>query len=50
MGPCYNCTKRTLKCHSKCEAYLSWKKEIDKVSEKRKAIQHFYKIRGRSRI
>lgn len=31
---CYNCTKRELGCHSKCEDYISYKNKNDELREK----------------
>ncbi len=33
-GPCLNCNKRHLGCHSTCEDYISFRKERDKYNEK----------------
>jgi len=39
MGPCRNCSKRVLGCHSNCKDYIDWKKNIDAVNEKRRSIE-----------
>lgn len=26
--PCYNCTDRTAECHSTCEKYIEWSKDL----------------------
>ena len=35
-GPCINCDKRKLYCHSDCPEYIEWKNHIDEVNSKRK--------------
>ena len=36
---CYNCEKRYVGCHSKCEGYLEEKKKRDEENEKKKKIK-----------
>ena len=31
---CQSCTKRHLHCHSTCEDYLQWKRDLDKRNAK----------------
>ena len=31
---CYNCTKREIGCHDKCEEYADWKTEHDDLMKK----------------
>lgn len=47
-NPCYGCQNRKLKCHSKCEAYQTWKKkhDDDRLREyERKQSEYFGKRR-----
>ena len=50
-GPCLNCTKRTIQpnCHSTCEAYLNYRKQLNEINEKRQSRvdleSEFYAIR-----
>lgn len=32
--PCYECNKRTIGCHSKCDEYIEWAKKRREVNEK----------------
>ncbi len=34
-APCKDCKARFFGCHSKCESYISFRKEKDKENEKR---------------
>ena len=34
--PCFNCELRTQNCHSRCDDYKEYRKEVDKVREKRR--------------
>lgn len=52
-GPCFKCTKRRMNCHSECEDYISFKKELDAHNEmirkKKMADQpnrRFYAVRN----
>lgn len=48
MGPCHNCSKRVLGCHSNCKDYIDWKKKITAVNERRKFIERStYYVRQR---
>lgn len=29
IAPCKNCEDRTIKCHSTCEKYLAYRKQMD---------------------
>lgn len=31
--PCYECQDRTVGCHGKCEKYISWNKEHEKIRD-----------------
>lgn len=31
-GCCYGCAERHVGCHGKCERYLAWKKEQEKIN------------------
>lgn len=33
---CENCNYRQVGCHSKCESYAEYRKEIDKINKNRK--------------
>lgn len=33
--PCKECEDREAECHSKCSAYIYWRKELDKENKKR---------------
>ena len=35
-GPCKNCDKRHVACHSECEEYIAYRKEADRVNKKRR--------------
>lgn len=35
VSPCFNCTKRHVKCHSKCEAYVLYDKANKRISKVR---------------
>lgn len=42
-APCKDCKKRELGCHSKCEKYLAFKKEMAKEKEdKRIYLENHY--------
>lgn len=32
-SPCLNCQRRAATCHVDCEAYASWRQELDKRKE-----------------
>jgi hypothetical protein len=32
---CFNCTKRHVGCHSTCQSYISFKKESERIREKK---------------
>ncbi len=34
-APCKDCAERTANCHSKCEYYMAFRKEADKLREER---------------
>ena len=34
-SPCLNCEERHDGCHSKCERYLSYRAELDRINEER---------------
>lgn len=34
-NPCYGCEKRSITCHSECEAYLTFYKENRETGEKK---------------
>lgn len=34
-APCKDCTDRHYKCHSTCENYIQFKKESDRIRDKR---------------
>ena len=36
---CQECTKRHLHCHSTCEDYLQWKRELDERNAKIREIK-----------
>jgi len=36
-SPCMNCEERTFYCHSVCEEYLAYRKERDRINERRRA-------------
>lgn len=41
--PCRGCEKRFVGCHSACDKYIDWKKELDKENEAiRKEKKEFY--------
>lgn len=37
--PCKDCPDRTADCHSKCEKYIDYSKEVEKVREQRAKYQ-----------
>lgn len=37
-SPCLNCQRRTATCHVDCEAYASWRQELDKRKEELKRV------------
>lgn len=36
QAPCMGCKKRELNCHSKCQEYLEYKAERNRISDLRK--------------
>lgn len=36
-SPCYQCTERTVGCHSTCTSYISWQAERDELLAKDRA-------------
>lgn len=36
-GPCKNCNKRQLYCHSNCKEYINWKSHIEEINQKRRS-------------
>lgn len=40
VPPCKECEVRELGCHSRCEAFLTWKAELDEMN--RKVLQARY--------
>ena len=38
VTPCKNCQDRTLGCHDKCEKYIEWKAERQKILDKKNEI------------
>lgn len=39
-SPCYGCEERDAGCHSKCEKYADWKKEIDVQRESERTLRN----------
>ena len=35
-NPCYKCKERNPGCHSKCQDYIEWKKDQEKIKKARK--------------
>jgi hypothetical protein len=33
LSPCYKCSDRSVGCHSVCERYKQYRKEVDKIRE-----------------
>jgi hypothetical protein len=50
-SPCKNCVDRHLKCHSTCEKYLAFRKELDDLREvvekKKRTDNDYFKVRTR---
>ena len=40
-SPCKNCQKRKEHCHSTCEVYLKFKKDLEEYKAKVKAIKGY---------
>lgn len=50
-GYCLNCTERYLGCHSKCEKYKKYKKELAEYNNKVKIEKQMYnRIRKRIKM
>ena len=39
QGSCKGCTRREVGCHSKCEDYKEYRKQIDEINEKAQKIE-----------
>lgn len=39
-APCMGCPDRNTMCHSSCEKYLNWKKELTRIKENK---QEYYR-------
>lgn len=37
-SPCLNCTERKLHCHSGCDKYNTFKKDLEKIHENKNKI------------
>lgn len=50
--PCYNCTKRSVGCHSTCEEYIAFdqanRARIEQIRRKRYADNMFYEVTVRA--
>ena len=33
-APCKDCKERSISCHSRCDKYISYRKEYDEINEK----------------
>ena len=44
-NPCYQCTEREVGCHSKCEAYITWKTYKCSVNPKNGDSYAVYDVR-----
>lgn len=38
--PCCGCEDRNIECHSQCEKYQNWKKEIERKNEAKRQRNH----------
>lgn len=46
-SPCIDCTERHVKCHADCDKYLSYRKEVELIAErKRKEKEKFGRSTG----
>lgn len=41
MNCCYNCKERRVNCHSVCEKYLSFRKQLDAKNKKEREERYF---------
>lgn len=48
--PCYKCTDRYAGCHSKCEKYADWKKEVEVQRESERTFRNMDKRDFRQEI
>ena len=39
--PCYNCNRRKHLCHSKCELYKAYRKDLDEVNEADRQMKNY---------
>lgn len=41
MNNCKGCIERRLGCHSVCETYIKWKKNLDEVNKKKRTLSTY---------